>query len=106
MIAESFEKMHKNHLVGMGIAPLQFLPGQCAESLGLCGKERFSISIPEQIAPQEQLTVLVGYRRLLHVCMGPFSSVSNKCGRIIYYSLFFGLFLFFLNETQSTHDFH
>ncbi|XP_060743075.1 iron-responsive element-binding protein 2 isoform X1 [Tachysurus vachellii] len=58
VIAESFEKMHKNHLVGMGIAPLQFLPGQTAESLGLCGKERFSISIPEQINPQHELTVL------------------------------------------------
>ncbi|XP_060770372.1 iron-responsive element-binding protein 2 [Neoarius graeffei] len=58
VIAESFEKIHKNHLVGMGIAPLQFLPGQSAESLGLCGKEKFSISIPEQITPQQELTVL------------------------------------------------
>ncbi|KAK3526432.1 hypothetical protein QTP70_025464 [Hemibagrus guttatus] len=58
VIAESFEKMHKNHLVGMGIAPLQFLPGQTAESLGLCGKEKISISIPEQITPQQELTVL------------------------------------------------
>ncbi|KAI4873103.1 hypothetical protein NFI96_018788, partial [Prochilodus magdalenae] len=58
VIAESFEKMHKNHLVGMGIAPLQFLPGQNADSLELCGKERFSISIPEDLAPQQELTVL------------------------------------------------
>lgn len=64
MIAESFEKIHKNHLVGMGIAPLQFLPGQNAESLGLCGKEKFSISIPEQITPQQELTVLVGWQSL------------------------------------------
>ncbi|XP_046715147.1 iron-responsive element-binding protein 2 isoform X1 [Silurus meridionalis] len=57
VIAESFERMHKNHLVGMGIAPLQFLPGQSAKSLGLSGKERFSIPIPEQITPQQELTV-------------------------------------------------
>lgn len=65
MIAESFEKMHKNHLVGMGIAPLQFLPGQTAASLGLSGKEKISISIPEQITPQQELTVLVGHPSLL-----------------------------------------
>uniref|UniRef100_A0AAR2JQ09 Iron-responsive element-binding protein 2 n=1 Tax=Pygocentrus nattereri TaxID=42514 RepID=A0AAR2JQ09_PYGNA len=58
VIAESFEKMHKNHLVGMGIAPLQFLPGQNADSLELSGKERFSISLPEELTPQQELTVL------------------------------------------------
>ncbi|XP_053370466.1 iron-responsive element-binding protein 2 [Clarias gariepinus] len=57
VIAESFERMHKNHLVGMGIAPLQFLPGQSAETLGLSGKERFSISFPEQITLYQELTV-------------------------------------------------
>ncbi|XP_062849702.1 iron-responsive element-binding protein 2 [Trichomycterus rosablanca] len=57
VIAESFEKMHKNHLVGMGIAPLQFLPDQNANSLGLSGKERFTISIPQQLAPHQELTV-------------------------------------------------
>lgn len=67
VIAESFQKMHKNHLVGMGIAPLQFLNGQSAESLGLCGKERFSVSIPEQITPRQELTVLVGFRSLPHI---------------------------------------
>ncbi|TRY85297.1 hypothetical protein DNTS_035792 [Danionella cerebrum] len=57
VIAESFEKIHRNHLVGMGIAPLQFLPGENADSLELSGKERFSISIPEELTPRHQLTV-------------------------------------------------
>uniref|UniRef100_A0A8C1ZX36 Iron-responsive element binding protein 2 n=1 Tax=Cyprinus carpio TaxID=7962 RepID=A0A8C1ZX36_CYPCA len=57
VIAESFEKIHRNHLVGMGIAPLQFLPGQNADSLELCGKERFTINIPQELMPRQQLTV-------------------------------------------------
>uniref|UniRef100_A0A8C2CAW4 Iron-responsive element binding protein 2 n=1 Tax=Cyprinus carpio TaxID=7962 RepID=A0A8C2CAW4_CYPCA len=57
VIAESFEKIHRNHLVGMGIAPLQFLPGQNADSLELCGKERFTINIPQELIPRQQLVV-------------------------------------------------
>uniref|UniRef100_A0A8C1JZ01 aconitate hydratase n=1 Tax=Cyprinus carpio TaxID=7962 RepID=A0A8C1JZ01_CYPCA len=53
VIAESFEKIHRNHLVGMGIAPLQFLPGQNADSLELCGKERFTINIPQELTPRQ-----------------------------------------------------
>ena len=43
VIAESFERIHRSNLVGMGIVPLQFLDGQSAESLGLTGREVFSI---------------------------------------------------------------
>uniref|UniRef100_A0AAQ5XII8 Iron-responsive element-binding protein 2 n=1 Tax=Amphiprion ocellaris TaxID=80972 RepID=A0AAQ5XII8_AMPOC len=57
VIAESFEKLHKNQLVGMGIMPLQFLSGQNADSLELSGKERFSIILPESLSPRQQLTV-------------------------------------------------
>uniref|UniRef100_A0A672Q1J9 aconitate hydratase n=1 Tax=Sinocyclocheilus grahami TaxID=75366 RepID=A0A672Q1J9_SINGR len=53
VIAESFEKIHRNHLVGMGIAPLQFLPGQNADSLELCGKERFTINLPQELTPRQ-----------------------------------------------------
>uniref|UniRef100_A0A8C7RF99 aconitate hydratase n=1 Tax=Oncorhynchus mykiss TaxID=8022 RepID=A0A8C7RF99_ONCMY len=60
VIAESFEKMHKNHLVGMGIAPLQFLPGQSADSLELCGKEKFTITLPEDLSPKQMLTTSSG----------------------------------------------
>ncbi len=44
VIAESYERIHRSNLVGMGVLPLQFLPGQNAESLGLTGKETFNIS--------------------------------------------------------------
>jgi len=44
VIAESFERIHRSNLIGMGVVPLQFLPGQNAQSLGLSGKEVFSIA--------------------------------------------------------------
>jgi len=44
VIAESFERIHRSNLIGMGIAPLQFLPNQSAESLGLTGKETYTIT--------------------------------------------------------------
>ncbi|HVW71186.1 MAG TPA: aconitate hydratase AcnA [Steroidobacteraceae bacterium] len=44
VIAESFERIHRSNLIGMGVAPLQFLPGQNPQSLGLTGKEVFSIA--------------------------------------------------------------
>ncbi len=43
VIAESYERIHRSNLIGMGILPLQFMEGQNAESLGLDGTERFSI---------------------------------------------------------------
>jgi aconitate hydratase len=44
VIAESFERIHRSNLIGMGVVPLQFLPGQNAQSLGLTGREVFDIS--------------------------------------------------------------
>ena len=43
VLAESFERIHRSNLIGMGVLPLQFLPGDTAESLGLAGEERISI---------------------------------------------------------------
>jgi aconitate hydratase len=44
VIAESFERIHRSNLIGMGVVPLQFHQGQNAQSLGLTGKEVFSIA--------------------------------------------------------------
>ena len=44
VIAESFERIHRSNLIGMGVLPLQFLDGQDANSLGLSGEEVFSVS--------------------------------------------------------------
>jgi aconitate hydratase len=43
VLAESFERIHRSNLIGMGILPLQFRAGQTAESLGLTGREIFAI---------------------------------------------------------------
>uniref|UniRef100_A0A0C9QGU2 Cytoplasmic aconitate hydratase n=1 Tax=Fopius arisanus TaxID=64838 RepID=A0A0C9QGU2_9HYME len=57
IIAESYERIHRSNLVGMGIVPLQYLPGQTAETLGLTGFELFDIDIPLNCQPHEQITV-------------------------------------------------
>jgi aconitate hydratase len=44
VIAESFERIHRSNLIGMGVLPLQFVNGQSAQSLGLTGEETFTIS--------------------------------------------------------------
>ncbi|MDX6672487.1 MAG: aconitate hydratase [Solirubrobacteraceae bacterium] len=44
VIARSYERIHRSNLVGMGVVPLQFMDGESVESLGLTGKETFSIS--------------------------------------------------------------
>jgi aconitate hydratase len=58
VIAESYERIHRNNLVGMGVLPLQFINGQNAASLGLTGTERYSIEgIDDSITPRKVLTV-------------------------------------------------
>jgi aconitate hydratase len=44
VIAQSYERIHRSNLIGMGVLPLQFLPSQSAETLGLTGTERFNIA--------------------------------------------------------------
>jgi len=57
-IAESFERIHRSNLVGMGILPLKFMDGQNAESLGLRGDELFDIlGLSADMAPKSLITV-------------------------------------------------
>ncbi|GAC1590241.1 MAG: hypothetical protein NVS4B1_34980 [Ktedonobacteraceae bacterium] len=57
-IAESFERIHRSNLVGMGILPLQFKQGESKESLGLTGHETFDIEGIEQgLKPRQEVTV-------------------------------------------------
>ena len=49
VIAESYERIHRSNLVGMGIIPLQYMGGDNANSLGITGKETFNISLPEDL---------------------------------------------------------
>jgi aconitate hydratase len=58
VIASSFERIHRSNLVGMGILPMQFLPGNSWETLALSGDETFDIpGLTDQIKPGCQLTV-------------------------------------------------
>src|SRR5512134_3757420 len=58
VIAESFERIHRSNLVGMGILPLQFADGAARESLGLTGQETFSVDgISAGISPGKRVTV-------------------------------------------------
>jgi aconitate hydratase len=60
VIAESYERIHRSNLVGMGVLPLQFVPGQNAESLSLTGKERLTIrGIASKLRPRQELEVEV-----------------------------------------------
>jgi aconitate hydratase len=56
VIAESYERIHRSNLVGMGVLPLQFADGQSAASLGLSGKERFDLAPLEDGARTLKLT--------------------------------------------------
>jgi len=50
VIAKSFERIHRSNLVGMGVIPLCFKPGEDADSLGLTGHERFTIRLPSDVS--------------------------------------------------------
>jgi aconitate hydratase len=58
VIAESYERIHRSNLVGMGVLPLQFLPGESAASLGLTGRETYDVDgIAAGLTPGRRLTV-------------------------------------------------
>lgn len=60
VIAKSFERIHRSNLVGMGIIPLCFKPGEDAETLGLTGHECYTIDLPtkvSEIRPGQDVTV-------------------------------------------------
>jgi len=58
VIAESFERIHRSNLVGMGVMPLTFLAGQDRNSLGLKGDESFDVHIPSDLKPRQQIKVI------------------------------------------------
>ena len=59
VIVESFERIHRSNLVGMGVLPLQFLEGQTRETLGLTGDDSFTITGVADIKPRQTVTVEV-----------------------------------------------
>jgi aconitate hydratase len=60
VIAETYERIHRSNLVGMGVLPLQFRPGETAETLGLTGLERLTIrGLDHGLTPRQHLQVEV-----------------------------------------------
>jgi aconitate hydratase len=60
VLAQSYERIHRSNLVGMGVLPLEFRPGESAGGHGLSGRERLSIvGLAAGLAPRQQLTVEV-----------------------------------------------
>jgi aconitate hydratase A / 2-methylisocitrate dehydratase len=58
VIAESYERIHRSNLVGMGVLPLQFMEGETAQSLGLDGTESFStMNLTDEVKPLQQIRV-------------------------------------------------
>jgi aconitate hydratase len=58
VIAETYERIHRSNLAGMGVLPLQYLPGDTAETLGLAGTETFDIlGLGADLTPRQRITV-------------------------------------------------
>ncbi|MDR7072267.1 aconitate hydratase AcnA [Fictibacillus barbaricus] len=57
VLAESFERIHRSNLVLMGVLPLQFKDGDNAETLGLTGKETFTVEVDETVKPRDLVKV-------------------------------------------------
>jgi aconitate hydratase len=60
VLAQSFERIHRSNLVGMGVLPLQFLPGENAETLGLTGRETYAVrGLAAGLQPRQEVSVEV-----------------------------------------------
>ncbi|WP_414656670.1 aconitate hydratase AcnA [Deinococcus sp. VB343] len=57
VIAESFERIHRSNLVGMGVLPLQYKNGETADSLGITGEETFDFILPADLKPRQDVQV-------------------------------------------------
>lgn len=57
VIAESYERIHRSNLIGMGILPMEYINGETAESLGLSGKEVFNINLAKQLEIGQMINI-------------------------------------------------
>ncbi|MCB9895645.1 MAG: aconitate hydratase AcnA [Planctomycetes bacterium] len=68
VIAESYERIHRSNLIGMGVLPLTFKDGENAASLGLTGDETFDIEVPNDVKPKQTLIVKTGDKQFEVTC--------------------------------------
>jgi aconitate hydratase len=94
VIAESFERIHRSNLVGMGIMPLVFEEGETMQTLGLDGTERFSLAIPTEIVPKMPMVLRVegddgSKKNITLVCRldSPIEIAYYRNGGILHYVL-------------------
>jgi aconitate hydratase len=59
VIAESFERIHRSNLVGMGVLPLQFKGSDSVDSLGIRGDETFDVIGLDRLKPQQDITLVI-----------------------------------------------
>ena len=58
VLAESYERIHRSNLVMMGVVPLEYLPGDTAETYGLTGEEKFEVLLPEEPEVNQLIEVI------------------------------------------------
>jgi aconitate hydratase len=68
VIAESYERIHRSNLCGMGVLPLQYKKGETRATLGLTGNEVFDIQIPKDLKPGQDITVKAGDKTFTVTC--------------------------------------
>ena len=69
VVAVSYERIHRSNLAGMGVLPLQFKAGQTHESLGLTGKESYSIlGLSDTLQPMQELILQADTRKIPVIC--------------------------------------
>ena len=59
VVAQSFERIHRSNLIGMGVLPLRFREGESWESLKITGDETFSLRAPEKLSPREEIELII-----------------------------------------------
>jgi len=59
VIAESFDESHRRALIGVGVLPLEFVNGHTAHSLGLSGREKFTVRLDSGLVAEQHVTVMV-----------------------------------------------
>ena len=97
VIVESFERIHRSNLVGMGVLPIQFQDGDSRKSLALTGKELISVRLPEgvnDIAPRQELELVIKREDGSESCVSVLSRLDTdneieyfRCGGILQYVL-------------------
>lgn len=95
VLAESFERIHRSNLIGMGVLPLEFQNGDTAKSLNLTGQELFQVEgLAEQFKPRKTLAVVArdaaGREKKFSVCLRidtPVEAAYYQHGGILQYVL-------------------